>query len=51
MKALKVTAKILAVLLAVLVVCFAALAVVYRDQIATVYSVEKIDDYPIYKIK
>lgn len=48
MKALKVIGKVFCVLLAVLVVCVISLLIMYRNQIATVNSIEQIDDYPIY---
>ena len=48
MKALKTTGKILCAVLAVLVICAAALLSAYRDPIATINSAEQIDEYPIY---
>ena len=47
-KALKITGKVLVILVAILAVCVISLLILYRDQIATISSIEQIDDYPIY---
>ena len=48
MKILKLLGKVICALFALLIVCFIALLVLYRNQISTVKSITKIDDYPVY---
>ena len=50
-KALKATVKVLVVLLAIFAVCIISLLILYRNQIATISSIEQIDDYPIYTME
>ena len=50
MKAIKMIGKTLCVLFAVVILVVGALLITYRNQISTVNSIEKIDEYPIYEM-
>lgn len=48
MKVLKIIGKILGILAALAVVCCIVILIIFRNEVLTIASIEKIDDYPIY---